>query len=196
MHPHRAVLQIPSKSSVPLTLPFYKIRPLPTPSKSTLLQVLISLYFNFPRINTYKKPGRGSLLLDPKFCNSSLPTPRHCSLAAHHLPLATVPVTSFIATLTDHSQLAENPATLSPFSATLTGHVKPNPCVCHSCKKHGGYILQAKGFSISDCSACIGACRPPWLRRAHFVPGLPSVHCQPPSVTMPSAFRSHRCPRP
>jgi len=196
MHPHRAVLQIPSKSSVPPGLPFYKTRPLLTPPKSTLLQMLIPLYFNSPRINTYKKTGRGSLLPGPKFCNSSLPTPRHCSLAAHHSLLATVPATSFPATLTDHSQLTENPSALSPLPATLTSHVKPNPCVCHSYKKHGGYILQAKGFSISDCSTCIGAYRPPCVRRAHFVPGLPSVHFQPPSATMPSAFRSYRCPRP
>ena len=196
MYPHRAVLEIPSKSSVPPGLPVYKIRPLPTPSKSTLLQVMIPLYFNSPRINTYKKPGRGSLLPDPKFCNSSLPTPRYRSLAAHHSLLATVPVTSFFATLTGHSQLTENPSALSPLRATLTGHVKPNPCVCHSYKKHGGVRPSSKGFSISDCSTCIGACRPPWLRRTHFVPGLPSVHCQPPSATMPSAFRSYRCPRP
>jgi hypothetical protein len=40
---------------------------------------LIPLHFNSPRINTYKKPGRGSLLPAPKVCNSSLPAPRRRS---------------------------------------------------------------------------------------------------------------------
>jgi hypothetical protein len=68
----RAVPKIPPKSSVPPTLPFYKIRPLLTHPESTLLQVLIPLHFNSPRINTYKKPGGGAPLFTPKFCNSLL----------------------------------------------------------------------------------------------------------------------------
>jgi hypothetical protein len=59
MRLRRAVLQIPSKSSVPSRLPFYKDCPPPTHSKSTLPQLLIPLHFNSPRINTYKKPGGG-----------------------------------------------------------------------------------------------------------------------------------------
>jgi hypothetical protein len=119
MRLRRAVLQIPPKSSVPTRLPFYKTRHLPTHSESTLLQVLIPLHFNSPRINTYKKPGRESLLPAPKFCNSLPPSPRPCFLATRHSPLATVPVTSFAATLTDLSQLTENPVTLSPVSANV-----------------------------------------------------------------------------
>src|SRR5579864_6071248 len=48
------------------------------------------------------------------------------------------PVTPLFATLTDHSQLNENPATLSPFAATVTSRVKHNFFVCHSYKKHPG----------------------------------------------------------
>ncbi len=54
-----AVLQIPLKSSVLPRLPFYKSRPLPTRSESTLLQLLIPLHFNSRRCNTYKKAGEG-----------------------------------------------------------------------------------------------------------------------------------------
>jgi hypothetical protein len=39
---------------------------------------------------------------------------------------------------TSSSQLAENPATLSPFPVTLTSLVTPNSFVCHSYKKHPG----------------------------------------------------------
>jgi hypothetical protein len=119
MRLRRAVLQIPRKSSVPPGLLLYKSHPLLTSSKSTLLQVLIPLHFNSPRINTYKKPGRGSHPRAPKFCNSLLPSPRPSLLATRHSPLATVPVTPFTATLTDLSQLTENPVTLNPVSANV-----------------------------------------------------------------------------
>ena len=156
MRLRRAVLQIPRKSSVTPGLLLYKSHPLLTSSKSTLLQLLISLHFNSPRINTYKKPGRGSLFPTPKFCNSLLPPPRPCLLATRHSSLATVPVTPFPATLTDLSQLTENPATLSPVlvypeprRATLTRRVKPNPFVCHSYRKHPGvrYPFQVQASS-------------------------------------------------
>jgi hypothetical protein len=49
------------------------------------------------------------------------------------------PVSPFFATLTDNSQPIENPTTLSPAFATLTRFVEPNPCVCHSYKKQGGW---------------------------------------------------------
>src|ERR1700676_4726781 len=88
-----AVFQTPPRRSVPPRLPFYKSCPPPTHSKSTLLQLLIPLHFNAPRINTYKKPGRGSVLSAPKVYNSSLLSCRLCSLA-------TVPLTPFSATLT------------------------------------------------------------------------------------------------
>jgi len=134
MRPRRAVLQTPSKSPVLPRLLFYKCWPPPTHSKSTLPQLLIPLHFNSPRINTYKEPGRGSLLAAPKIYNSSLLPCRFCSLA-------TVPVTPFSATLTGHWQPTEKPATLSPAVATLTRRVKHKSFVCHSYRKHAGWGL-------------------------------------------------------
>ena len=130
MRLRRAVLQIPRKSSVPPGLLLYKSHPLLTSLKSTLLQVLIPLHFNSPRINTYKKPGRGSHPRAPKFCNSLLPSPRPSLLATRHSPLATVPVT--------------------PFPATLTRYVKPKSCVCHSYKKHGGWGYLSRSQASSS----------------------------------------------
>jgi hypothetical protein len=72
------------------------------------------------------------------------------SLVAHrHLPLAAVPLTPFLATLTVPSQLPENPATLSPVLATLTRRVKPNPFVCHSYTKHPGVGVPRQIFPLS-----------------------------------------------
>ena len=152
MRPRRAVLQTQPKSSVPPGLLFYIDRPQLTHSKSTLIQLLIPLYFNSPRINTYKKPGRGSLLPAPKFCNSSLPAP-HYTHAKQHPPVSFTSFTSstsstsfaspsatpFLATLASHRQLAENKTTLSRAIATLTDHVKHKSFVCHSYKKHLGW---------------------------------------------------------
>ena len=155
MRPRRAVLQTPTKSSVPPRLLFYKNGVPLTHSKSTLLQLLIPLHFNSPRINTYKKPGRGSLLSAPKFCNSSPPAPRYRH-AKQHPPFSftsftsstsstsstsfTSPsVTPFPATLTSHSQLTENPAALSPAFATLARRVEDKSFVCHSYKKLPGW---------------------------------------------------------
>src|SRR5579872_3962532 len=56
----RAVPKIPAKSSVSPSLLVYKNHALPTRTESTLLQLLIPLHFISPRINTYKKQGRGS----------------------------------------------------------------------------------------------------------------------------------------
>ena len=143
MRPSPAVLQTPSKSSVPPGLLFYKSRPHLTHPESTLLQVLIPLHFNSPRINTYKKPGRGSLLSAPKFYNSSLPAP-HYTHAKQHPPVsftsfASPSVTPFPAILTSHLQLAENTTTLSPAFATLARRVKHKSFVCHSYRKHRGW---------------------------------------------------------
>jgi hypothetical protein len=112
-----AVLQTSSKSSVSLRLPSYKSRPLPTPSKSTLLEVLISLHFNSLRINTYKKPGQG------------VPTSTFSPL----------PVSPFLATLASHRQLAENKTSLSRAIGTLIDRVKHKSFVCRSYKKHPGW---------------------------------------------------------
>src|SRR5271163_820938 len=73
MRLRRAVLQIPPKSSVSPGLPLYNYSIFLNHSESTLLQVLIPLHFNFPRISVYRKPGRGCLLPTPEFCNLSLP---------------------------------------------------------------------------------------------------------------------------
>jgi hypothetical protein len=95
MRLRRAALKIPAKSSVPPRSPLYKLRPLPTPSESTLPQVLIPLHFNSPRINTYKKTGRE----EPLFQLQSLAT-RHYPLAApahaqqHPQPLSAQAFTS------------------------------------------------------------------------------------------------------
>ena len=151
----RAVPKIPPKSPVLPRLPLYKSRPLPTRSKSTLPQMLIPLHFNSPRINTYKKQGRGSLLSALEFYNSSLPAP-HYTHAKQHPPVsftsltsltsftsstsfASPSVTPFPVTLASHLQIAENKTTLSPAVVTLTGCVKHKSFVCHSCKKHGGW---------------------------------------------------------
>ena len=140
MLPRRAVLPTPPRSSVPTRLLFYKNCSPLTHSKSTLIQLLIPLHFNSPRINTYKEQGRESFLRAPKFYNSSLSAP-HYTHAKQHPPVsfASLSVTPFPATLTGHSQLTENPGTLSPAFATLTRHVKHKSFVCHSYKKHRGW---------------------------------------------------------
>ena len=56
-------------------------------------------------------------------------------------------------TLRDHPQLTENPATLSPFPATLTTHVNHNPFVCHSCKKHPGVGSHPSSQSLRVAAA-------------------------------------------
>jgi hypothetical protein len=88
-----------------------------------------------PRKRNLVAPVLSSLLNIPTFKPSNLQTP--------------LCVSPFLATLTDDPQLTENPATLSPVPATLTGRVKHNPFVCHSYTKHRGvgYTLQSKFFS-------------------------------------------------
>ena len=80
----------------------------------------------------------------------------------------------WFATLRDHQQLTENPATLSPFPATLTSRVNHNPFVCHSCKKTpGGGPLQHR--------MDIDAPRPVSLVEAH--PLTPSSPLLPPVMS-------------
>jgi hypothetical protein len=161
MRPRRAVLQTPAESSVPPRLPFYKSCPPPTHSKSTLLQLLIPLHFNSPRISAYKKPGRGFLLPAPKVCNSSPLPCRLCSLANRFAgeslgasgrfslqpfnfkpsTFNRFPLTPFPATLTADSQLTQNPATLTPAFVTLAPRVKHKSFVCHS--YNGNNILDS-----------------------------------------------------
>jgi hypothetical protein len=68
MRLRRAVLQTPAKSSVLPRLPFHKNCFLPTPSQSTLPQLLISLHFNSFRTNVYKKTGGRGPAAEPKVC--------------------------------------------------------------------------------------------------------------------------------
>jgi hypothetical protein len=58
----------------------------------------------------------------------------------------------FPATLTNESQLTENPATLSPVLAILTSRVKHNPFVCHSYKKHPGWGVHPSSQVFSFCN--------------------------------------------
>src|SRR5271155_3565606 len=68
MRLRRAVLQAPAKSSVPPKLPFHKNRSLPTPSQSTLPQLLIPLHFNSFRNSAYKKPRGIGPAAKPQVC--------------------------------------------------------------------------------------------------------------------------------
>ena len=103
-----AVPKIPAKSSVPPRLPLHKNRPLPTPSKSTLLQLLIPLHFISRRMSVYKKPGGGNPSSTQKFCNSSLRT-RH---------------------QTGHARVARIPITFMHFRhVSVTHGVYPSPCL-------------------------------------------------------------------
>ena len=95
MRLRRAVLQITPKSLVPPRLPLYKSRPFLTPSKSTLLQLLIPLHFISFISNTYKKPGGGCLLLTTKFGNSSPPLPNLSLPLLPNLSLPSLPNLSF-----------------------------------------------------------------------------------------------------
>jgi len=64
--------------------------------------------------------------------------------------LATVPVTPFSAALSGHSQLTENPSTLTSAFVTLARRVKHKSFVWHSYKKHPGWgysTLSSRGVS-------------------------------------------------
>ena len=73
------------------------------------------------------------------FANPALPT-----LDIPSMP----PLSPLFATLTAHSQATENKATLSPFPATLTSHVKHKSFVCHSYEKQGGWGVPDIAFQI------------------------------------------------
>ena len=82
MRLRRAVLQIPTKSSVPPRSLLHKHSALLTRAESTLLQVFIPRHFNSFRCNTYKKLGEGPLVAAQEFSNSSLPNRRSCARTA------------------------------------------------------------------------------------------------------------------
>jgi hypothetical protein len=68
--------------------------------------------------------------------SSPLP-PLSCELSAVGCELS-LSLSALFASLTSHTHLTENKATLSLFPTTLTRRVKPKSCVCHSYKKHRG----------------------------------------------------------
>src|SRR5579863_1050914 len=110
MRLRRAVLQNPSKSSVPSQLLFYKSRSFRTRSESTLPQLLIPLHFNSRTINTYKKPGGGYPPPNPKVLQ--LVTPRLSPRCPFSVPSSFSPFNFKLSTF--------NVSSLSPVPATLT----------------------------------------------------------------------------
>jgi hypothetical protein len=116
MRLRRAVLQIPPKPPVPPGLPLYKNRHSLTRSESTLPQVLIPRHFISFISNTYKKPGGGTPLPAPEFCNSLLPV-RH--FRAHTATPATpFPSMLYFTTLCIPSFSASSPL-LAPRLSTV-----------------------------------------------------------------------------
>ena len=207
MRPRRAVLQTPPKSSVPPRLLFYKNSLLLTHSKSTLIQLLIPLHFNSPRINTYKKPGRGSLLSAPKFCNSSLPAPHHTH-AKQHPPVsftsstssasfASPSVTPFLATLASHRQLAENKTTLSRAVATLTDRVKHKSFVCHSSTKNtpgwGVPTIFACRFNVTRTSSLCASTETNSAPPAAYQQSIPTQGTAPATAPVLSPWSPSKC---
>src|SRR5208282_4314749 len=84
-----AVPKIPAKPSVPPTLPLHKGHPRPTPSESTLPQLLIPLHFKSFISNAYKKPQGGGPTSSPKVWQ---PVTRHAPhLRTHSKPRNPIP---------------------------------------------------------------------------------------------------------
>ena len=71
-------------------------------------------------------------------------------LATSHSSLAAAPLTPFPATLGGKSQLIENPAALSPAFAALTSRVRHKSSVCHSYKKHPGWVSVIVNFFVAQ----------------------------------------------
>jgi hypothetical protein len=141
MRLRRAVLQTLPRISVPLRSPLYKHRPLRTRSESTLLQVLIPLHFNSPRMCVYKKPGEGAPLSDPNVLQL---------VTTNASPMTPLPgyAERRRGTLTVSLQLPENKSTLGPTVANPTSRVRHKSFACHSYRKHRGvgYPLRANIF--------------------------------------------------
>src|ERR1700676_2422839 len=86
-----------------------------------------------------------------------------CQLSAHN----SLALSPFPATLTSHSHIIENTATLSLVFATLTSYVKHIPFVCHSYKKHpGGGPVSLRRLSVTR--AGLGVPSRPLPDRARF----------------------------
>ena len=121
-----AVLKIPLKSSVSPGLPLYKNRAPLTHPESTLLQVLIPLHFNSPRINTYKKLGGGAPLPSRKVLQLVTPNSqpirpfltRYSTLATHH-SLALRELEGSFATIPFRITSFADPHLLTPIESNL-----------------------------------------------------------------------------
>ena len=173
-----AVLQTPAKSSVLPRLPLHNNRPLPTHSESTLPQLLIPLHFNFPRINTYKKPRGGCPSTNQKVFQ--LVTPNlslryassvSSSFSPFNFEISTFSAFSrspFPAALTSRLQIIENKTTLSPAVATLADCVMHKSFVCHSCKKTPGGGVSAVGQPLLAGSLGFPTGRGPRVAAAWF----------------------------
>jgi hypothetical protein len=136
-----------TSSSVAQSLPIF-----PTPSKH---RAYISACNSIPfmrLLHTSRHTGGGGLLPVRKPFLYSPASSRSNSRPADRL-------TRFPATLTDTSQLAENPATLSPAFATLTRRVKHKSCVCHSYRKHPGGRGANAQFLQGDSRPSMEVCR-------------------------------------
>ncbi len=148
MRLRRAVPKIPAKSSVPPRLPLHKNRPLPTSSKSTLLQLLIPLHFISLRMNVYRKPGGGSPSPHPKVLQLVTTHASLCISVSVH-PSIVIPLHLLFPVPRAHSnvrnpnplflpavscQLSAVSSPATPFPVTLTGprnhlkkHLLPTP---------------------------------------------------------------------
>ena len=91
MRLRRAVLQIPSRRSVPPQLPLYKNRYPLTRPESTLPQVLIPLHFISFISNTYKKPGGGTPSSSPKVLQLVTPSPQFVITPSPQFVIALTP---------------------------------------------------------------------------------------------------------
>jgi len=135
MRLRRAVPKIPAKSPVPPRSPLYKLRPLPTPSESTLPQLLIPLHFKSFISNTYKKQGRGALLKAPKFVNSPLRAP----LSSGHTQTPTTSIPSFTSAhlpspwgwVSSAPSLPPSTVCPAPSLPAPSGSVPAPPRTCH-----------------------------------------------------------------
>jgi hypothetical protein len=160
-----AVPKIPTISLISRWLPLYKVRLFQTHSQSTLLQVLIPLHFNSPRISVYKNPGEGVPPLYPKNLqlvttattsyrartNSRNPNPRYALL---HGSLDTRGVGSRVAI--HHSPaLSEVEGSLAIIPFRITSFAHPHPLTAmesHVCKKLSGVgsALRARIYLLSS----------------------------------------------
>jgi hypothetical protein len=195
MRLRRAVPKIPTITSTPRRLPLYKNRFFPSHSESTLLQMLIPLHFNSPRISVYKKPGEGVPPLYPKYLqlvttaassyrahtNSRNPNPLYALL---HGSLDTRGVGSRLAThhspaLSEGEGSHVHPACPEPrsersrratISFGITSFAHPHPLTAmesHLCKNHRGvgHAFRARIYLLSPRASLLAAPLPKTFSR-------------------------------